>query len=73
MEEEKKRLEEKSKTEYTQEERLLALKAALELPKLLKSGALTSTELKLFSFHRLKFKGPDPPALQPLPPPVQEG
>ena len=65
MEEEKKRLEEKAKHEFTQEERLLSLKAALELPKLLKSGQLPGSDAKLFSFHRLKFKGPDPPVLQP--------
>lgn len=65
MEEEKKKAEERAKVEFTPEERLSALKAALEIPKGLRSGTMTVSDpdhKQLFTLQRLKFRGPDPPA-----------
>lgn len=67
MEEEKKKAEERGKVEFTPEERLVILKAAIEIPKGLKNGSIQveNADLKnLFAFQRLKFYGgPDPPVL----------
>lgn len=60
MEEEKKKTEERAKIEYTQEERLVILNAALEIPKLLKTGDIADLKL-YFCLHKQKFRGPDPP------------
>jgi hypothetical protein len=56
LEEERKRAEERAKVEFSQTERLVALHAALELPKL--TQAVPDLQ---FTIQRLKFKGGDPP------------
>ena len=60
QDEEKKKAEEKGKIEFTLEERLKPLQAALEIPKLLASNADKDLKM-LFTVQRLKFRGPDPP------------
>ena len=59
LEEERKRAEERAKVEYSQAERLVALQAALELPKLVKGA-------EAFMIHRMKYKGADPPMQQSM-------
>ena len=62
-------MEERAKIEFTLEERLRALQAALEIPKLLSTS--TDKDMKqLYTVQRLKFRGPDPP-LAPVNPVAQ--
>lgn len=60
-EEERKRVEERAKVEFTTEERLVAVNAALEIPRLLKQSAIDQDQKSLYNIQKLKFRGPDPP------------
>ena len=68
-EEEARRAEEKARSEFTAKERVALLRTALELPRLLRSGALGAEADTLLTVQRLKFK---PSFDRPATPPAGE-